>query len=113
MAGKSILAVVNMDKNKVVKVYDMDNKIITYQAQVADVLAEYVVGSTIHLLLKGTNSKTLQTLREMSSADKLELFLKKKQFEVAYVFAKNENFSPEVVSDICHHFGDSLHSKVR
>jgi hypothetical protein len=112
VTGTSILIIVATDKNKTIRVYDMDNEIISYQAGVADVLGEYVVGSTIHLLLKSTSSKTIQTLREKSSAEKLELFIKKKHFDVAYLFATNEKFSEDVRADICHHNGDFLHSKV-
>ena len=112
IAGKNVMLILATDKNKTVRVYDMENQIISYQASFADILAESVIGSNIYLLLKGTNSKTMQTLREKASAEKLELFIKKKHFDVAYVFAKNENFSREVLADISHHYADFLHSKV-
>ncbi len=106
------MVIVATDKNKTARVYDMENEIISYQAVVADILAESVSDGMIHLLLKGVNSRTMQTLKEKSNIDKLESFLRKRHYDVAYKFAKNEKFSEEVLADISRYYGDFLHSKV-
>ena len=106
------MLVLSTEKNKTVRVYDMENEIISYQGVSPDIFAEYVCGTTIYLLLKGANSKMMQTLREKINLEKLEMFVKKKHYDVAYTFAKNEKFSEEVLADISRYYGDFLHSKV-
>ena len=100
------------EKQKTVRVYDMDNEIISYQAPISDVLAENVVDTTIYLFVKTATSKATQTLKEKLNLDKLELFLRKKHYDVAFKFARNENFSKEVLSDISRYHGDFHYSKV-
>ena len=106
------MIVTSTEKNKTIRVYDTDNEIISYQGT-ADVMAECVNGTVIYLLLKGSNSRITQTLREKSNIDKLEAFLRKRHYDVAFKFAKNEKFSEEVLADISRYYGDFLHGKVR
>lgn len=111
--GKSILILSLSEKNKTIRVYDMENGIISYQQSTgSDILGDSVNGTNIFLLLKGPASKSTQTLREKSNIDKLGNFIKKNHFDVAYKFAKNEKFSEEVLADISKHYGDFLHGKV-
>jgi hypothetical protein len=112
LVGKQVLLIIASEKNKTVQVYDLENEITSYHAVIPDVLAESVSGNTMYILAKGPMSKMTQTLREKTNIDKLESFLRKKHYEVAYKFAKNENFSQEVIADISRYYGDSLHSKV-
>ncbi len=112
IVGKQVMVIQASEKNKTIRVYDMENEIISYQAVVSDIFADVVAGGNICLLLKGSNSRIMQTLREKTNIDKLEAFLRKRHYDVAYKFAKNEKFSEEVLADISRYYGDFFLSKV-
>jgi len=112
LVGKQLMVIQTSEKNKTIRVYDVDNEIISYQAVVADVLADVVSGTNIYLLLKGGASKIMQCLKEKTNIDKLEAFLRKKHYDVAYKFARNEKFSEEVLADISRYYGDFYLGKV-
>ncbi len=101
------------EKNKTVRVYDLENEIISSQTTVTEMYAEAVSDGKIYLLAKVGATRAAQTLREKTNIDKLECFLKKRHYDVAYKFAKNEKFSEEVLADICRYHGDFHYSKVQ
>ena len=112
MMGKNILLISGTEKTRSIRVYDMETEIIGYNANAQEVLAEAVTSNAVYLLLRGVNSITTQSLKEISKIEKLEIFMKKKHYDVAYVFARNENFSEDVLAEIARYYGDMLHSKV-
>ena len=111
--GKEIAIISAGEKNKTIKVYDMENEIISYQATITELFSENVIGNHIYLLTRVGTSKTTQVLKEKSNIEKLECFIRKKSYDVAYKFAKNEKFSEEVLADISRYYGDFLYGKVR
>ena len=68
---------------------------------------------TVYLLIKSVSETIVQILRQRKSIEKLEFFLKKRHYDVAYRFAKNEKFSNEVLMDILKYHGDFYYEKVR
>lgn len=112
MVGKQIMVIHASEKNKTLKVYDMDNEIVSSQQQYPDILAETTTDDSIYLLTKTSNSTAMHTLKEKNNIDKLEAFLAKKHYDVAYKFAENEKFSEEVLADISRLYGSFFLAKV-
>ena len=100
------------EKTKTIKIYDMENEIVSYQASVAEIYNATVIGSNVYLLVKTGANKATQVLKQKTNIEKLEIFLRKKHYDVAYKFAKNEKFSEEVLADISHYYGDFFYGKV-
>jgi len=113
LTERYIVTVRCSEKTKTVKVYDMVNNIIPYQTVVAEIFATSTSGDCIYFFLRKVNAKVLETLREKSNIDKLEIFLKKKHYDVAYSFAESERFSAEVLAEIMRYYGDYYLGKVR
>jgi len=112
IVNKQIMVIHSSEKNKSVRVYDMDNEIVSYQKQYSDILAETTTDDTIYLLTKSSNSIIMHSLKEKNNIDKLEAFLYKKHYDVAYKFAENEKFSEEVLADISRQYGSFFLGKV-
>jgi hypothetical protein len=110
--GNQIMVIHSSEKNKSVRVYDIDNEIVSYQKQYSDILAEITTDNTICLLTKTSNSIIMHSLTEKNNIDKLETFLNKKHYDIAYKFAVNEKFSEEVLADISKQYGDFYLGKV-
>lgn len=113
ITDNNIVTVRRSEKNKTIKVYDMTNNIISYQAIVAEALGIATSSDCIYLFLKKVTTRVLETLREKSNIDKLETFLKKKHFDVAFSFAKNAAFPGDVLAEIARYHGDFYLGKVQ
>jgi len=57
-------------------------------------------------------NRIIQTFKAKTSIEKLEIFLKKNNFDIAYRFAKNEKFPEEVLAEISRYYGDFFYEKV-
>lgn len=90
----------------------MENEIISYQKTVMDVYGAGMSGNDVYLIAKIAGSKVLQILKARTNIEKLETFIKKENFDVAYRFAKNEKFSEEVLAEISRYYGDFFYKKV-
>jgi len=100
------------EKSKTIKVYDIENDIISYQGNVSEIYAVSYINGSVYLLVKSGTSKSMQILKGKNNTEKLNAFLKKNSFDVAYKFAKNEKYSEEVLSDIARYYGDFFYNKV-
>ena len=103
---------ITSEKMKSLKRYDFENEIVSYQATVGETFASAVSGNSVYLIIKSGANRIVQILREKTNIEKLEIFLKKEHYDIAYKFAKNENFSDEVLADISKYYGDFYYKKV-
>jgi hypothetical protein len=69
-------------------------------------------GNSVYLIVKMGGNRMIQTFKAKTNIEKLEMFLKKDNFDVAYRFAKNEKFSEEVLAEISRYYGDFFYKKV-
>lgn len=92
----------------------MENELIIYSGAYANVFGMDIFENDLYLLAENNKKqKIIQKLKEKSNAEKLEVFIRRPFFDIAYKYAKNERYEPYVIADICKYHGDHLYTKVK
>ena len=66
---------------------------------------------TLNKNLQQKSLKDMKKLTEKENAKKMELFLSKSEYEVAYLFAKNQNADDELLAELSKKHGDNQYDK--
>lgn len=94
-------------------IYDVTNEYIAYSGNFNQVRAVIPAINSVYIAMAPTADRDVDLfeIREMSNSDKLEKFFKKNQFELAYKFAKSNNYDESLLAEISRVHGDHNLSK--
>lgn len=101
-------------ENDVIYIFDMKNEYTTFKYSKANVTVHAVamVDSYLYTVLPGSkpDSRKLFRIKDSSDQDKLDKFLKRTFFDLAYRFAENQGYA-DLKPRICKAAGDHYYEK--
>lgn len=94
-------------------IYDITNEYIAYTGNFNQVRAVIPAINSVFVAVAPAADRDVELfeIREMSNSDKLEKFFKKNSFDLAYKFAKSNNYDESLLAEISRVHGDHFHSK--
>lgn len=97
-----------------IKIYDITNEYIAYNFNSSHIRAVIPAVNSIFTIMEINNIDKecdLFVMVENEDSLKLEKFFKRNTFDIAYRFAKNNNYDESLLAEISKHHGDHSHLK--